>query len=110
MSVMNSINMIQERLSLVPEPTREAIGPLRGGRLRVAGLFAGIGGIEVGLRQAGHSTRLVCEIDKAATAVLKNRLPDAFHHADIRDLEIAQDVDLVTAGFPCQDLSISGQR
>jgi hypothetical protein len=31
------------------------------GGLRVAGLFAGIGGIELGLHRAGHTTELLCE-------------------------------------------------
>ena len=35
--------------------------------LRSVGLFAGIGGIELGLHQAGHSTELICEIDNLRT-------------------------------------------
>jgi DNA (cytosine-5)-methyltransferase 1 len=78
--------------------------------MRVAGLFAGIGGIEEGLRLAGHETSLLCEIDPAAIAVLRDQfnidpIPDV-----VRDLEaIPREVDLLTAGFPCQDLSQAGQ-
>ena len=41
----------------------------------VAGLFAGIGGLELGLQRAGHHTALLCENDAAAVAVLKARFP-----------------------------------
>jgi DNA (cytosine-5)-methyltransferase 1 len=76
--------------------------------LRVAGLFAGIGGIEVGLHNAGHQTSLLCENDEAAAAVLKERF-DAPLAGDVRDLEDVGNVDLVAAGFPCQDLSQAGR-
>ena len=42
-------------------------------RLRVAGLFAGIGGIECGLSSAGHESALLCELDPGAARVLKRR-------------------------------------
>ena len=38
----------------------------RGEQLKIAGLFAGIGGIEKGLNLAGHSTEVLCEIDENA--------------------------------------------
>ena len=78
--------------------------------LRVAGLFAGVGGIEAGLHQAGHSTSLLCEIDPAAIAVLNARFSGVPVHPDVMCLETLTDIDLLTAGFPCQDLSIAGQR
>lgn len=78
--------------------------------LSVAGLFAGIGGIEVGLAGAGHTTRLLCEIDDAACAVLRARFSDTPLVHDVRDLsELPSGTDLVTAGFPCQDLSQAGR-
>ena len=43
--------------------------------LRVAGIFAGIGGFEVGLERAGHESVLLCENDLAAQAVLLTRGP-----------------------------------
>jgi len=76
--------------------------------LSVAGLFAGIAGIEHGLHLAGHRTELLCEIDPAARRVLGARLPGVQVQADIRSLRSLPVVDLVTAGFPCQDLSQAG--
>ncbi len=77
--------------------------------MRVAGLFAGIGGIELGLDSAGHRTELLCELDDAARDVLAERFPDTELVADVRDLSALPDADLVAAGFPCQDLSQAGR-
>lgn len=78
--------------------------------MNVVGLFAGIGGIELGLQRAGHRSSLLCEIDECASAVLSARFPDVPLHPDIVRLDrLPTDVDLVTAGFPCQDLSQAGR-
>ena len=74
-----------------------------------AGLFAGIGGVERGLELAGHSTVLLCENDAAATRVLRRRFPQVAVFGDVRELDSVDGVDLVTAGFPCQDLSPAGR-
>src|SRR3984885_6948616 len=73
-----------------------------------AGLFAGIGGIERGLAAAGVQSELLCEIDPGAVAVLKRRMPGIRLETDIRKLRSLPRVDLVAAGFPCQDLSQAG--
>lgn len=77
--------------------------------LVVAGLFAGIGGIELGLARSGHASELLCEIDDRACAVLEKRFPGVRLHKDVRTLRsIPRHVELLTAGFPCQDLSQAG--
>ncbi len=76
--------------------------------LRVAGLFAGVGGIELGLRGVGEA-EFLCEIDPAAQRVLRARFPDVPVEADVRELETLPAVDLVAAGFPCTDLSQAGR-
>ena len=86
--------------------------------MKVAGLFAGVGGIELGLERAGFTTSLLCEIDSRALAVLEQRFPGIRIERDVRAISrLPRDIDLLTAGFPCQDLSqagntigISGQR
>src|SRR3954451_6043969 len=82
---------------------------VKSGNLKVAGLFAGIGGIERGMHQAHHTTSLLCEIDPGARAVLEKRFPDVQIESDIKRMKALPDVDLVAAGFPCQDLSQAGR-
>ena len=77
-------------------------------RLSVAGLFAGIGGFEVGLEAAGHQTVLLCEIDEGARRVLSTGYPEVPLRPDVRTLRSLPEVDLVAAGFPCTDLSQAG--
>ncbi|MGI8671041.1 MAG: DNA cytosine methyltransferase [Luteitalea sp.] len=75
----------------------------------MTGLFAGIGGIELGLQQAGHRTSMLCEIDAGANAVLRAQFPRVRVVADVCDVDDIEAVDLLTAGFPCQDLSQAGR-
>ncbi|MBX3464905.1 MAG: DNA (cytosine-5-)-methyltransferase [Planctomycetes bacterium] len=77
--------------------------------LRVAGLFAGIGGIELGLAKAGHTSTLLCENDPGANAVLDVHFPEVERATDVRTLDaLPRGTDLLAAGFPCQDLSQAG--
>jgi DNA (cytosine-5)-methyltransferase 1 len=75
----------------------------------VAGLFAGIGGLELGLHRAGFETKLLCEWAEPAKAVLLDRFPGVDYHDDVQDLPSLPPVDVVTAGFPCTDLSQAGR-
>lgn len=76
--------------------------------MRSVGLFAGIGGFEVGLQRAGIDTELFCEYWEPASHVLKRRF-DADVVGDICELGSIPKVDVVTAGFPCTDLSQVGR-
>ncbi len=78
--------------------------------MKVVGLFAGIGGLELGLSRAGHQTSLLCELESGAAEVLRSRFPDTPLVNDVRDLDgFPEGTDLVAAGFPCQDLSQAGK-
>ncbi len=77
---------------------------------RMVGLFAGIGGLELGLSAHGWDSTLLCEIDPGARAVLAARFPDAELRTDITRLRaLPPETELVAAGFPCQDLSQAGR-
>ena len=77
--------------------------------MKVAGLFAGIGGLERGLAAAGHEPVLLCEIWEPARAVLRSHHPDIPHASDVCDLAaLPAEVELLAGGFPCQDLSQAG--
>lgn len=76
----------------------------------MVGLFAGIGGLELGLGSHGWKTELLCEIDAGAQAVLRTRFADVPLHSDVTRLRsLPQRTELVAAGFPCQDLSQAGR-
>lgn len=80
-----------------------------GKRPTVAALFAGIGGLELGLERAGFRTAFACEIDEAARRIFRLRFPKTRFWSDIRTLKTLPDAAVVTAGFPCQDLSQAGR-
>ncbi|MEU2456465.1 DNA (cytosine-5-)-methyltransferase [Streptomyces sp. NPDC012473] len=78
--------------------------------LRVAGLFAGVGGLDLGLKRAGLETAMLCEVWGPAQAVLTKQFPDVPLEPDVQHLKALPDrIDVVTAGFPCQDLSQAGR-
>ncbi len=79
--------------------------------MSVTGLFAGIGGFEVAFRQIGIESNLLVEIDCDARAVLKKRFPDVALEANVLDLEeLPKDTTILTCGFPCQNLSMAGDK
>lgn len=83
--------------------------PSSGNQHVVAGLFAGVGGIERALHRAGHTTTLLCENDPLAIEVLRERFAEISLHDDVRTLDrLPLETSLVVAGFPCQDLSQAG--
>ena len=79
--------------------------------MRTADLFAGIGGFSLGLERAGHRTVLLCENDPAAIRVLTRQFPHTRLQTDVRALRrLPAGTELVTAGFPCQNVSAPGDK
>lgn len=76
-------------------------------------LFAGIGGLDLGLHTiSGLVTTAVVEQDPYCRDVLRLRFPGAAQHVDVRDFEPepGMEVDVLSAGFPCQDISLANHR
>jgi DNA (cytosine-5)-methyltransferase 1 len=81
--------------------------------LTVGELFAGYGGIGLGLSLLTDvRTAWVADVDKGACKVLARRFPDAPNLGDVTavDWDDVEPVDVLTGGSPCQDLSVAGQR
>jgi DNA (cytosine-5)-methyltransferase 1 len=75
-------------------------------------LFTGIGGADLAMEAAGFRTEWQVEIDEYCTAVLAKHWPTVVRIRDVHDAGSASlaRVDAITAGFPCQDVSLAGKR
>jgi len=78
--------------------------------VRVGSLFTGIGGFDLGLERAGHDIRWQCEINPFRREVLHQHWPDTPCYEDVCEVAAPDEVDLLCGGFPCQDLSVAGDR
>lgn len=81
--------------------------------LKVLDLFAGAGGFTIaGELAGGYETVAFCEIDKHARKVLAKNWPNVSIFEDVTKLkasDIDGTIDVITGGFPCQDLSSAGR-
>ncbi len=77
-------------------------------------LFAGAGGLAIGLENAGLKCMALNEIDKFACQTLRNNRPSwEVLEGDIKDfdfLHFNNKIDVVTGGFPCQAFSYAGKK
>jgi len=85
--------------------------------LRVLDLFSGIGGFSLGLeRTGGFKTVAFCEIEPFPRSVLAKHWPEVPCYYDVTKLTgdiLERDgisVDVITGGFPCQDISVAGKQ
>lgn len=82
--------------------------------MRFGSLFAGIGGIDLGLERAGMECMWQVEKDPYCLKVLKKHWPDVQRYTDVHDFPPKDDtemaVDLIAGGFPCQNISEAGDR
>ncbi|MCQ2440081.1 MAG: DNA (cytosine-5-)-methyltransferase [Oscillospiraceae bacterium] len=84
------------------------------GEVTAIELFAGAGGLALGLEQAGIKTVEYIEFDKACCETLKANRPnwnvvcDDIHNVDFTQYE--GKIDIVTGGFPCQAFSFAGKK
>lgn len=76
-------------------------------------LFAGIGGFDLGFERAGIKTVWQVEIDPFCRKVLEKHWPHVKRFSDIREYGerfILERPDVISGGFPCQDISEAGKR
>ena len=92
---------------LLLKPDQSAGGRLS---LRVASLFSGCGGLDLGLHLAGHRLVLLCDSSPFCQAILGVRFPGTLIAPSVEGLEKLPPCDLVACGPPCSDVSIAGNR
>ncbi|MBQ3337182.1 MAG: DNA (cytosine-5-)-methyltransferase [Selenomonadaceae bacterium] len=78
--------------------------------MTLGSLFDGIGGWQRAAVRAGVTPLWSSEIDTFCQAVTKRHFPKTIQLGDINRIDDAPHVDIITAGSPCQSLSIAGRR
>ena len=78
--------------------------------LTVGSTFTGVGGADIGFEQAGFTISWQCELDAWKRTILASHWPDVQIFDDITTMLNPPPVDILIGGFPCQDLSVAGQR
>jgi DNA (cytosine-5)-methyltransferase 1 len=81
--------------------------------LKIGSLFTGYGGLDQAVTQVtGAETVWVSDIDKGACKILAHRYPTIPNLGDITtvDWTKVEPIDILTGGFPCQDVSHAGKR
>ena len=77
-------------------------------------LFAGAGGLAIGLEKAGFQSSLLNEIDKKACETLRKNRPEwNVVEGDIAEIDFSQyrdEIDIISGGFPCQAFSYAGKK
>ena len=81
--------------------------------MKLGSLFSGYGGLDLAVMNVtGAELVWHCEWDDAPSKILEKRFPGVPNYKDVSKVDWTQvePVDILTGGFPCQDLSLAGKR
>ena len=81
--------------------------------MKIGSLFSGYGGLDMGVQAVlGGETAWFVEYDDAPSRILAHHWPNVPNYGDITSVDWAsvEPVDILTGGFPCQDVSLAGLR
>tara|TARA_R110002050_G_scaffold57866_2_gene130151 strand:- start:21152 stop:22396 length:1245 start_codon:yes stop_codon:yes gene_type:complete len=105
-------NLIKPLFDNIDEVVDNSEKPIK--EFKVLELFAGAGGLAIGLEKAGIKCAALNEIDKWACQTLRENRPNwNVLEGDIKTFNFEKfngEVDIVTGGFPCQAFSYAGKK
>ena len=105
-------SLIEPLLTEIDSNIDNTVIPIK--NYNVLELFAGAGGLAIGLEQSGIKCAALNEIDKWACATLRENRPNwNVLEGDIKDFDFSEyenQVEIVTGGFPCQAFSYAGKK
>ena len=81
--------------------------------MKIGSLFSGYGGLDLAVAKVtGAEVVWHCEWDDAPSKILEKHFPGVPNYRDVSKVDFTQvePVDILTGGFPCQDLSLAGKR
>ena len=85
--------------------------------MKMLSLFSGVGMIDLAASWAGIETVAFCDIEEYPQKILRRRFPNVPIYSDIRELTAEKlkgdgipKIDIISGGFPCQDVSTAGKR
>jgi DNA (cytosine-5)-methyltransferase 1 len=81
--------------------------------MKIGSLFSGYGGLDLAVMAVtGAEVAWHCEWDEAPSKILDKNWPGVPNYRDVStvDFTTVEPVDILTGGFPCQDLSLAGKR
>ena len=81
--------------------------------MKIGSLFSGYGGLDLAvMKVTGAELAWHCEWEDAPSKILEARFPGVPNYRDVTKVDFTQvePVDILTGGFPCQDLSLAGKR
>jgi len=81
--------------------------------MKIGSLFSGYGGLDLAVMNViGSEVAWHCEWEDAPSAILDRNFPGVPNYRDVSKVDFTkvEPVDILTGGFPCQDLSLAGKR
>ena len=82
-------------------------------QMKIGSLFSGYGGLDIAVSEVtGAEVAWHCEWEDAPSRILERNFPGVPNFRDVSKVDWAtvEPVDILTGGFPCQDLSLAGKR
>jgi DNA (cytosine-5)-methyltransferase 1 len=82
-------------------------------KMKIGSLFSGYGGLDLAVSKlTGAEVAWHCEWEAAPSQILEAHFPGVPNYRDVStvDWDSVEPVDILTGGFPCQDLSLAGKR